>query len=175
MAFTDQRNNQGGRGKQSVEFSALPLTLDQFMALPQAEMQSPYETVAMLVVALNLYTQNKDESLAMMNFLKGPEPLSQHDISLIKMQMTDYLARSYFAGATPDNDYTPSQPYSVVISDNPYSYAEQGHVNLFVHCGGADSPRPVKTRLAKNGRWYLTGHASLLVGIREPESTNPWA
>ena len=46
--------------------------------------------------------------------------------------------------------------------------------NVKCACGGADSPRPVKLRLAKDGRWYLW-EQYLLTGIREPESSNPWA
>ena len=37
-----------------------------------------------------------------------------------------------------------------------------------------DNPREVKLRLAKDGRWYLW-EQMILVGIREPESANPWA
>ena len=174
MVSIDDSNNQNG-GRQSIVFSALPATLKEFTALPQAGLQSPYETAAMFVVALTFYKQNKDVSIAMMNYLKGPAPLSPRELSLFKTQVTDYLANSYFAGATAQNDYTPSQPYTVVISDNAHSYVNPGSVNLFVCCGGADSPRPIEMRLAKDGKWYLTGHASLLVGIRKPESSNPWA
>ena len=170
--------NQGANaesGRQTVQFASLPVTLDQFTALPQAQMQSPYETTAMFVLTLGVYLQNKDEFTAMVNFLKGPAPLSPRELSLFKTQVTNYLSRSYFAGATPQNDYTPPQPYAVLISDNPHSFAEPGCAKLFVHCGGADSPRPVKTRLAKDGRWYLTEYSSILSGIRKPESANPWA
>ena len=172
--MSDNNKSEKQTGKKSVEFSSLPVKLDKFKTLPQAEMKSPYDTAAMFVVALTLYTQDRDESIAMINFLKGPSPLSQRELSLFKTQVTDYLARSYFAGATPQNDYLPSQPYTVVVSDNAHSYAESGCVNLFVHCGGADSPRPIEMRLAKDSKWYLTGHSSLLAGIRKPESTNPW-
>ena len=170
----NQGANAGG-GRQTVQFSSLPATMDQFTALPQAQLQSPYETAAMFVLTLNSFLQNKDEFTAMVNFLKGPAPLSPRELSLFKTQVTDYLSRSYFVGATPQNEYTPSQPYSVLISDNPHSYVEQGIVKLFVHCGGADSPRPVKMRLAKDGRWYLSEYSSILLGIRKPESANPWA
>ena len=163
-------------GKKSIEFTVLPATLDQFTALPQAGLQSPYDTAAMFVAALSLYTQNRNESIAMINFLKGPVPLSPRELGLFKTQVMDYLARSYFADATPQNGYTPSQPYTVVVSDNPYSYASHGYAKLFVHCGGADSPRPIEMRLAKDGRWYLSGFgASLLAGIRKPDSADPWA
>ena len=161
--------------KGNVAFSLLPTTLDQFKALPQANLQSPYEAAAMFVVALSLYKQNREEAIAMMNFMKGPAPVSPRELSLIKTQVTDFLIRSYFAGATPQNDYAPTQPYTVVLSENVYSYAEHGCAKLFVRCGGADSPRPISMRLAKDGKWYVTEYSSLLSGIRKPESANPWA
>ena len=177
MEFLGNNGTQADKssgGKKFIEFTDLPTTLEQFKALPQAGLQSPYETAAMFVVALSLYAQNRDESVAMMNYLRGPVPLSPRDLSLFKTQVTSYLARSYFAGATPQNDYAPAKPYTVVVSDNPYSYAVEGSAKLFVHCGGADSPRPIETRLAKDGKWYMTGSGALLVGIRIPESANPW-
>lgn len=45
---------------------------------------------------------------------------------------------------------------------------------MFIPSGGADDPRPVKLRQAKDGKWYLW-EQFLLTGIREPESSNPWA
>jgi len=45
---------------------------------------------------------------------------------------------------------------------------------LYLQSGGADSPRGVQLRLAKDGKWYLW-EQYLLADIRPPESTNPWA
>ena len=163
------------KGKQSLEFRSLPGTLAEFQALPQAEMQSPYETAAMFIAALSAYPQNKDASIAMINFLKGPEQLSSRDINFLKDQVKDHLPRSYFSGATPKNNYAPSQPYTVVVSDNPYSFQDPTSAKLFIQCGGADSPRPITLRLAKDGKWYLWEYSALLSGIRAPESANPWA
>ena len=92
----NQGANAGG-GRQTVQFSSLPATMDQFTALPQAQLQSPYETAAMFVLTLNSFLQNKDEFTAMVNFLKGPAPLSPRELSLFKTQVTDYLCRSYFS------------------------------------------------------------------------------
>jgi len=168
-----------GSGTKSIEFAALPTTQAEFTALREAQMQTPYETAAMFVLALNAYTKNQTESVSMMNFLKGPSPLSGRDLQMLKTEMAqsgkgDYLARSYFAGATPQNDYTPSQPYTVVVSDNPYSYDNDGHAKLYVACGGADTPRPITLRQAKDGKWYLW-EQFLLTGIKKAESSNPWA
>ena len=82
--------------------------------------------------------------------------------------------RSYFDGAIPQNDYTPTSPYTVTVSSDPHSYDEPNIARLYVVCGGADSPRPVKLRLAKDGKWYLW-EQYLLTGIREPQSADPWA
>ena len=84
------------------------------------------------------------------------------------------MPRSYFSGAVPQNDYQPSQPYTVRVSENPYSYENENYAKLFLTSGGADSPRYVQLRKAKDGRWYLW-EQFILVGIRPPESTDPWA
>jgi len=166
-------------GSKSMMFPTLPMTLAEFSAFPQAQMQTPYDTAALFVLALNAYTKNQNESIAMINFLKGPSPLSGRELQMLRTEMGqagkgDYLAQSYLAGATPQNDYTPSQPYTVVVSDNPYSYDNAGYAKLYVACGGADSPRPIKLRQAKDGKWYLW-EQFLLTGIKKAESSNPWA
>ena len=71
------------------------------------------------------------------------------------------IARSYLAGATPHNGYTPSQPYTVVVIDNPYTYLDSNEAHLFVKCGGADNPRSLTMRKAGDGLWYLWDHSLL--------------
>ena len=165
-----------GTGERDIVFPSLPNTMAEFQALPQAALATPYDTAAMTVLALCFYPQDREASLQMLDYLRGPRPLTAYDKSFIKDRFMgqDYIPRSYFVGAVPQNDYAPSQPYTVRVSDNPYSFEEQGFAKLFVASGGADSPRPVQLRLAKDGKWYLW-EQSLLTGIRAPESTNPWA
>ena len=86
----------------------------------------------------------------------------------------DYVPRSYFEGATPENDYTPSLPLKITVSENPYSYENQGYAKLFVRSGGADGLREIVLREAKDGKWYLW-EQFILSDIRQPESANPWA
>ncbi|MGN0528114.1 MAG: DUF6935 domain-containing protein [Eubacterium sp.] len=166
----------GSNRTERVVFSVLPDDLQQFKAMPQASLSSPFETAAMTVLALCFYPKDRDDSLAMLEYLRGPRPMNNADKQFIadRFRGKDYVPRSYFLGATPDNDYSPSQPYSIEISENPYTYSEQGFAKLFITCGGADSPRPIKLRLAKDGKWYLWEQA-LLTDVRHPESTNPWA
>lgn len=68
----------------------------------------------------------------------------------------------------------PAQPYTIIVFDSPYSYEGDSYANLFITSGGADSPRSVKSRKAKDGKWCLW-EQYLLPDIRKPESTNLWA
>ena len=161
---------------ESIVFGKLPDTLEEFKALPQAALATPFDTAALTVLALCFYPENKELSLEMLDFLGGPRPLSNLDKQFIRDRFMDgdYVPRSYFVGATPQNDYLPAEPYTVKVSENPYSYDNEGYAKLFLTSGGADSQRFVVLRLAKDGKWYLW-EQFLLAGIRKPESTNPWA
>ena len=165
-----------GNKKEKIVFASLPSTLEEFKSLPQAAMSTPFDTAAMTVLAFCYYPQNKDLSLQMLNYLRGPRPLSGGDLSFFadRFRDGDYVPRSYFEGSTPANDYTPAQPYTIIVSENPYSYQNDGYATLYITSGGADSPRSVQMRKAKDGKWYLW-EQFILVGIRQPESANPWA
>ncbi|MBS7307759.1 MAG: hypothetical protein KIG43_06880 [Eubacteriales bacterium] len=167
-----------GLGNKSAEvvFDDIPETFEAFCALPQAKMSTPFDTAALTVVALCVYPANRDVSLQMLDYLYGPRPMTVMDKQFIadRFKGKDYVPRSYFRGATPANDYSPSAPFTIVVSENAHSYAEHGFAKLFIPSGGADSPRPIKLRLAKDGKWYLW-EQFLLSDIRQPESANPWA
>lgn len=159
-----------------IVFSSIPKTLEEFLSLPQSAMSTPFDTAALTVAALSVYPENKELSFSMLEALRGPRPLMQMDKQFIadRFRGKEYLMRSYFDGSAPDNDYTPRLPYTVTVSENQYSYAEPNFAKLFVACSGADSPRPVQLRKAKDGKWYLW-EQFLLTGIRQPESSDPWA
>ena len=165
-----------GNKKEKIVFRNLPSTFEEFTSLPQAALSTPFGTAAMTVLAFCYYPQNKDLALQMVNYLRGPRPLSGGDMSFIadRFRDSDYVPRSYFEGSTPANDYTPAEPYTIVVSENPYSYQNEGYATLYITSGGADSPRSVQMRKAKDGKWYLW-EQFILVGIRQPESANPWA
>lgn len=62
----------GGQKKtETIRFDDITETLEQFKALPQAEMKTPFDTAAMTVVALCVYVLDKNTGIEMLNFLKG--------------------------------------------------------------------------------------------------------
>ena len=163
---------QNGDRTTSAVFSVFPMTQAELLASPYNNLMTPMNTAALFVVALNAYNQNRGEAIAMINYLRGPNPLSADNIGFLDERMAQnnksgYLARSYLAGATPQNGYTPSQPYTVVITDNFYTYYDREFATVYVMCGGSDSPRPVTMRKAGDNLWYL-GELSLLDDIRSP-------
>ena len=159
-----------------AEFPVLPMTLEELVSSPYNDLRTPINTAALFVVALNAYGNNRNEAVAMINYLRGPNPLSENDVNLLDdaLSQTDavhHLARSYLAGATPQNGYTPSQPYTIFVIDNPYTYldtnAVREYARLLVRCGGDDTPRAVTMRKSGNGLWHLWEH-SLFDDITPP-------
>lgn len=166
-----------GNKSETFTFAQLPESVDQLKALPEARLDSPFKTAALTVCALCAYAADKQIGIEMLNFLKGPKPLSTFEISFLDDRFRDgktYVPFSYFKGATPDNNYTPTEPFTVTISSNPYSDANEGYMKLFIRSGGADNPREVVMRMKGDGRWFLW-EQFLLVGIRIPKSADPWA
>lgn len=161
---------------EEVVFAKLPETLDDFLAMEQAALKTPFDTAAMTVLALCFYPENRELSLKMLDCLRGPRPLSEYDKQFIRDRFMDkdYVPRSYFKGATYKNDYVPSEPYTVVGFTNPHSAIGENMQRIFIASGGADSPRYIDARLAKDGKWYLW-EQYLLADIRKPDSQDPWA
>ena len=147
--------------------------------LPRTLEELKEEVAALTVAALALYPENPAETEKMLDFLRGPRPLNGIDKQFIRDRFRgkEYLMRSYFSGAFPENNYTPEQPYRIVISENPYSRSQigEGYLTLYVLCNGADSPRPLKLRnKPSTGQWFLW-EQQLLTGIRIPVEADPWA
>lgn len=162
--------------KADVVFEKLPDTFEEFTAMPQAALADPFDTAALTVLAFCYYPSDKELSLRMLDYLRGPRPLSGMDKQFIsdRFMDKDYVPRSYFKGSTYKNDYVPSEPYTVCPFTNPNSVIEENMLRIWLESGGADSPRYVDVRLAKDGKWYLW-EQYILAGVREPESSNPWA
>ena len=177
MSIFDKLNNTAAdAAKQTFTFAALPESLAQMQALPEADLQSPFQTAALTVCALCVYAADKNIGAEMLNWLRGPRPLSPMDISFLNDRFRDgiHVPFSYFAGATPENNYTPNKPYTLTIEAGPYADANPGYKKLHIRSGGADNAREIVLRQKGDGTWLLWDQI-LLVSIRQPKSADPWA
>ena len=172
--------------KATLSFDKIPNNLEEMKTLPGdiASLKDPYGVVALAVLAYGVYHKDPDAALEMIKYLRGPRELSEYDKQFIKDRFpkgtpqSEYLMKSYFEGATPDNSYTPSMPLTIKLYENPYSRDQfgEGYLKVFVVSGGADTPRYVTLRTKPStGEWFLWEESGLLPGIKTAKSADPWA
>ena len=166
-----------GNMSYTVSFPYLPVNLAQLQAMPEAALKQPEHTAALTIAVLCMYPIDKEAALEMLNYLQGPRGVTPYDKQFLadRFRDKDYVPRSYFAGATPQNNYEPSEPLTVTVFENPYSRGQDGYLTLHVRSGGADSPRQIKLRnKPSTGQWFLW-EQFLLADIRQPVANDPWA
>jgi len=164
----------------SFTFENLPQNVEELKALPEADLKDPYAVGALTLAALTRYRDNIDDCIEMLNFLKGPEPLSGYEKQFLRdrLQGKEYKPFSYFKGATPANNYTPNTPYKISVETNKYSFTTDGSghewCTVWVTSGGADNPRSIKLRQKKStGQWFLND-IQCLSDISTPAEDDPW-
>lgn len=173
------KNAVSGAGNKSytVTLREIPASLAQLQAMPEGALKQPEHTAALTIAALCIYPIDKEAALEMLNYLQGPRGVTPYDKQFLadRFRDKDYVPRSYFAGATPQNNYEPSEPFTVTVFENPYSRDQEGYLTLHVRSGGADSPRQIKLRSKPStGQWFLW-EQFLLSDIRQPVAADPWA
>ncbi len=165
----------------TFKFDSIPTTVEELKALPGGDMKDPFASVALTVLALNMYYKNKDAGIAAFDYVMGPGALANLEINRIDMsikQNGDYVPVSYFEGATPENNYTPDEPLTIKV----YEYStskdiyDQGYYRLFVKSGGADSERQVTLRTKPSTeQWFAHEFSALYMGIKIKKEDNAWA
>ena len=169
-----------GKGRNHTEtftFDALPQTLEALQTLPEAKLDTAFKTTALTILALSRYESDPQTAYAMLSWLKGPEDFSTSEKSFLqdRLRGKEYKVRSFFEGATPENDYTPNKPYVISVIENPYSFDNENWATLYVTSGGADNARNIKLRKKPStGQWFLND-IQCLSDIRLPKSEDQWA
>jgi hypothetical protein len=180
--FDDYINGTNGSNAmnnlKSVEitFDKLPMNADELRRCTGAGLDSPFYTAALTVAAMCRFCDDQNSAIEMLNYLKGPQPLSNYEISFIRDRFSGgkiYIPFSYFNGAVPQNNYVPDKPFKIIVKEDPYSYVEDGYARLTVKSSGADSARPIKLR-KKGNQWFLW-EQFILSDIRCPANADPWA
>lgn len=166
-----------GNKSYTVSLPQLPVNLAQLQAMPEGALKQPEHTAALTVAALCIYPIDKDAALEMLNYLQCPRGVTPYDKQFLadRFRDKDYVPRSYFEGATPQNNYEPAKPFTLTVFENPYSRDQEGYLTIHIRSGGADSPRQIKLRnKPSTGQWFLW-EQFLLSDIRQPVSADPWA
>ena len=69
-----------GNKSETFTFVTLPESLDQMKALPEASLDTPFQTAALTVLALCAYAADRQIGQEMLNWLRGPRPLNGQEI-----------------------------------------------------------------------------------------------
>ena len=162
---------------ETFTFNRIPKTAADLRSYAEADLTTPFKTAALTMLTLCAYNNDSEAVYEMLDFLKGPESVSDYEKQFLKDRLGGkaYKAVSFFKGATPENGYKASFPYEIEISDNPYSYPDENWATLYVKSSGADSPRPIKLRKKPStGQWFLS-EIQFLSDVRLPVAEDPWA
>lgn len=163
----------------SVDVEKLPTTVEEFVAFRDRVASDEAGGAAALVVALNVYAENEELGLACLTVAldagrlqdgsayEGKEPINMVKSTLkSRIAAKPYVARSYFAGTSPEGGYAlGAGPYTVEITE---VRPNGDSAKVFVACTGADSPRPVTLKRNNRGVWKAHEWSSLEVGVRPP-------
>ncbi len=170
-----QAAKNAAQKKETFSFTAVPKNVEELKALPEADLKTPFKTAALTMLVLMNYKNDVAATLEMLNYLKGPEKLPEKEIQFLKDRLVgkEYVPASFFAGTSPENDYTPSQPLTITVHDYAYSYQNEGYVMLMLHSSGADDDRQIQLR-SKGDQWFLWQNFALS-DMRIPKSQDKWA
>ena len=184
ITVTSEEGTYAVNGKKQVTFTfnALPRNIEELKTLEvdnRKYFESQYFVTALFICCLNRMADNSTDAWEMINYLRThTATVGQNGISLVSnLDMQNIVQsnlvgkdsngfpvvnglRSFFAGATPENLYTPTTPYKVtvveaaadpILTENGVTYAR-----LHVISGGADSAQgPLTLRKTNNHGWLI--------------------
>lgn len=184
ITVTEEEGTYAVNGKKqfTYTFNALPRNIEELKTLEvdnRKYFESQYFVTALFICCLNRIADNSADAWEMINYLRThTATVGQNGISYVSNADMQNIVqsnlvgkdsngfpvvnglRSFFAGATPENLYTPSTPYKVtvveaaadpILTENGVTYAR-----LHVISGGADSAQgPLMLRKTNNHGWLL--------------------
>lgn len=181
MGFFDNISGGGqgqGNSTRTVQIPFVPQNIEQMMKMPYASLSNEFEVGALTVAVLCNYCQDSQATVEMLNYLRGPRPLSTLDVQFLRDRLSGkpYKMLSYLNGTSPSNNYTPTMPLEVTIVTTPASAFQPDMIRLFIPSSGADSLRQLDLRRKPStGQWFLWSLVGLMPDVRIPVSQDPWA
>lgn len=118
----------------SVIFTSFPATLDEFKQAREQLGREPQGAVALQVMAFELYRRDREAGQAALQLVNTATNYNSTIYQLKEMMGKDayysrpYLAAALLQGATPDNAYTPSSPYTVKVRVSPTSRYQESQL-----------------------------------------------
>ena len=181
--------------KITYTFNALPRNIEELKTLEVNDREyfkSPHFVTALFICCLNRLPYNSTDTWEMINYLRthtatvGENNIMKMfngDIQNIVQHLLDNDnhgfpsvngLRSYFAGSSPDNQYTPTTPYQVTIVEKSDIYVTKDgnlYAKLYVESSGYDDPvGPLKLRKVEGHDWLVYSGESVFAKKMKPQN-----
>lgn len=159
-----------------IVFDTIPENFDEFRNLEMMDLSKPEYTAALCIISLIIYTLNNDEFYKIIKYLKGPFHFTDEDLINFKQKFQGkyYVPRSYLQGATPDNNYTPTKPYTINLSISDYYKSDENDeymAKVYIDSACGLKPGVLFLKKTSSNMWHIVD-ADLLYYIQEPNIIN---
>ena len=77
-----------GNSTRIVQIPFVPQNIEQMMKMPYAKLTNEFEVAALTVAVLCNYCQNPQATVEMLNYLRGPRPLSALDVQFLRERLS---------------------------------------------------------------------------------------
>ena len=114
------RRNQSG----TVSFNRFPASVDEFLTAQQQIGGEPHGAVALELMAIEMYRRNAELGTECLKLCNTPLNVNAQTRRLRELFGNDanynrpYQVAAFLKGATPENKYTPNEPYTVEVKVN---------------------------------------------------------
>ena len=184
-----------GVKKITYTFNALPRNIEELKTLEVNDREyfkSPHFVTALFICCLNRLPDNSTDTWEMINYLRThTATVGEDNIMKISKDNTQNIVqnllendthgfpsvnglRSYFAGSSPDNQYTPTTPYQVTIVEKSDVYTTKDgnlYARLYVESSGYDDPvGPLKLRKVEGHDWLVYSGESVFTKKMKPQN-----
>ena len=184
-----------GLKKITYTFNALPRNIEELKTLEVNDREyfnSPHFVTALFICCLNRLPDNSSDAWNMINYLRT-HTATVGENNIMKMYKGDMQnivqfllepddngfpssngLRSYFAGSSPDNQYTPTTPYRVTIVEKSDVYTTEDGIlcaKLYVESSGSDNLMgALKLRKIDGHGWLVYSGESVFTKKMKPQS-----
>ena len=186
-----------GVKKITYTFNALPRNIEELKTLEVNDREyfkSPHFVTALFICCLNRLPDNSTDTWEMINYLRThTATVGENNIMKIYKSDTQNIVqhlldndphgfpsvnglRSYFAGSSPDNQYThtPTTPYQVTIVEKSDVYTTKDgnlYAGLYVESSGYDDPvGPLRLRKVEGHDWLVYSGESAFTKKMKPQN-----
>ena len=164
-----------------ITFHELPTDFNVFINIAESTLNLPERAAALFVLALRVYAVDSELGLEMISYLRHQTTLDPEEVKNLleaPLRKSRFIPLSYFKGATPDNSYTPDEPYIITVKTDRHRSLKRKYKTLYIGCPGLGVYRPitmVRVRKKKAGNkrflghpWFVEEYASLTLTVPEP-------